>query len=50
MLALLKRVRNPKGRMKCYKFYAHYIVEKLIVRGIVFVSTLSAHENRLEVG
>lgn len=28
-----QRVRNPKGRMKYYKFYAYYIVEKLIVRG-----------------
>ena len=26
-----QKVRNSKGRMKCYKFYAYYIVEKLIV-------------------
>ena len=34
-------MRNSKGRMKYYKFYAYYIVEKLIVSRASVVSTLT---------
>ena len=34
-------MRNPKGRMTCYKFYTYSVVEKLIVSRVSVVSALT---------